>query len=191
MTMRARTAVVLATWLVVAVAAAQSRDHAGQVELTFTIHDRGVAQVAVLRYELDAVLSLARDGRARLRVRGTLDRTHTTMIPPGGPSDETSRHLAVDRVHEGRVRARDADGITIAFDDGLDWRCDRTTERIAERSRAVLRCAVATPHAGLPWRDPAPAYLRAPMVLAPDGDVRAVVDASAERSPYVRLAPRR
>lgn len=187
----------LAVWLAAAplpCARAQRATHSGRVELAFTIHDRGVAHVTSLRYALDAELEVGPDRRVTLRVRGTLDRTASFMVPPGGVRDEGRARLEIDETHRGTVVQDDRDALVVELDPdarGVShrWRCARTRERVGDRDRALLRCEGATPHTGLPWRDPLPAYLRAPMVLARGGGVRADVTASQGHAASVYVAP--
>ena len=189
----------MAVWIAAAPLAgaparAQRVTHAGRVDLAFTIHDRGVAHVTNLRYALDAELEVGPRRRATLRVRGTLDRSAAFMVPPGGVRDEGRAPLAIDETHRGTVVQNDRDALVVELDPdarGVShrWRCARTRERVGDRDRALLRCEGATPHTGLPWRDPLPAYLRAPMVLARGGGVRADVHASQDHSASVYVAP--
>lgn len=175
-------------------ALAQRAIHAGRVVLAFTIHDRGVAHVSNLHYALDAELEVGPDRRATLRVRGTLERTAAFLVPPGGLREEGRARLEIDQTHRGTIVQDDRDAFVVQLDPDArgvshPWRCARTRERVGERDRALLRCEGATPHTGLPWRDPLPAYLRAPMVLARGGGVRADVTASQDHGASVYVAP--
>lgn len=168
----------------------------GQLELTFSVDDRGVAYHSLSRQQLRLELTIARDGSASLRVRGTVER-QGRFISPAGPSQSrptlsranvddrwvgrATRAHAVTRLKLALVtRDRDRDPLTFTL------ACKRTMEPLSgartPKRVALQRCTPVTKYPDLPWNDPLPSYTRVPLVFAVRGDVLVGVVADHEHA---------
>lgn len=161
----------------------------GQLSLTFSVDDRGVSYYSSSIHDLRLELTMPRDGRASMRVRGRV-RRQEVFISPASRSSPIRSEAGVDdrwvgratRAHGGielklalvtRARVRDPIKLELA--------CTRTMEPLAGAARpgrvALLRCAPLTPYTDHPWNDLHPRYARVPLVFAARGDVLLLVTA--------------
>ncbi|HSD88267.1 MAG TPA: hypothetical protein VLB44_12155 [Kofleriaceae bacterium] len=184
----------------------------GQLALTFSADDPGVAYFSSSRQDLRLELTIARHGSASLRVRGHVESQGTFISPPGQASQgkATRSEAEVDDRWEGRAtsahavttlkltlhRDRDSDRDPLT----LELACKRTMEALADapspRRVALQRCTPVTSFTGQPWNDLHPRYARVPLVFAVRGDVLTLVTADHEQATVgaptaVRAAPAR
>ena len=91
-----------------AASAQRARDARGQLSLTYTTFERGVAHVSSVRTLLDVELARAPGRRAELRVRGTLTRSSAFLVPPGEMWDQGTIDVEIDETHRGEIVSDDA-----------------------------------------------------------------------------------
>ena len=184
----------------------------GQLALTFTVDDPGVAYFGSSTQDLRLELTTSRDGSAILRVRGHVEHQGTFISPSASSQSKTTRsEAAVDDRWEGRAtyahgvttlkltlvtRELDRDRDPLTF----ELACKRTMEALADapghRRGALQRCTPVTNDTGHPWNDLLPRYARVPLVFAVRGDVLVLVIADHDHATVgaptaVRTAPAR
>lgn len=207
--------VVVALFIVTAMcAAAAARRGAttmrGQLALTFSLDDPGVAYFSSSTQDLRLELIISRDGSAVLHVHGHASHQGIFISPPGTSRTKATRsEAAVDDRWEGD--ATYAHGVTtlkltlVSPERGhdpltLELACTRTMESLADATShkpvALERCTPVASDAGQPWNDLHPRYARVPLVFAVEGDVLTLVTADHEHATVqgplaVRTAPAR
>lgn len=180
----------------------------GQLALTFSLDDPGVAYFSSSTQDLRLELTLSRDGGAILRVRGHVEH-QGIFISPSASSQSERSEAEIDDRWEGRATyAHDATTLKLTFvtrDRGhdpltLELACKRTMEALADAPShtrvALQRCTPVTNDTSQPWNDLHPRYARVPLVFAVRGDVLVLVTADHENATVgaptaVRTAPAR
>jgi hypothetical protein len=181
----------------------------GQLALTVTLDDPGVAYVSTSTQDLQLELTISRHGSAVLRVRGHFELQSTFLSPPGASQHKLTRSEGtIDDRWEGRARSAHAvTTVKLGLVTGgrgrdpltLELACKRTMEALADvpghKRVALQRCTpVTASDAGHPWSDLYPPYARVPLVFAVRGDVLSLAmlddgQATVEAPMSVRPAP--
>jgi hypothetical protein len=161
-----------------------------QLELNFSVHDRGVGYHESNEYELAVDLMLPPAGPGTLKVRGTLE--HKSMhLRPSDPHGTESRNFPVDDSLKVERSGRELRVRGLKPRQEQTFACARQRVPVDDKPTAVLWCRPTTRYTGLPWSDPLPHWLRVPLVFPVEGELRAEISASHESAPRVTLTAAR
>jgi hypothetical protein len=159
----------------------------GQLELHFTMREGGVGYHQSSEYKLALELTLTPAGSGTLKAHGVL-RWSSAFLEPTGPARAQSDQVEINDTAKversgGRLRVRLEQNRPEQI-----FECGRERVTVEEKSIAVLRCRPLTTYTGMPWSDPLPPWLRAPLVFAVDGNVCAQVLSEPKSASTVRLS---
>jgi hypothetical protein len=163
----------------------------GRVDLDWTVLDPGVASYQRTRDALRIELEVAQSGRIVFRVRGRRS-VATGLFAPGAPPAQHASSLIDDTwtgrvVHLGKDSLLRLESSTTSPSPRVELRCSSATETVGGERIDIVRCTPTALHVGSPWTDPAPTYLRVPVIVAVPRDVLARISGKQGKPPEVSL----